>query len=142
MIKTLDLIKLEWGSLPTLQLFEPVQAGFPSPAEDYRAKSLDLNKELMKNPFATYAFRVIGDSMIDVGIHSGDIVIVNKAEDNKEGKLVVAGINGGWVIKRYSSKGPKVLLLSENPNHKPIEIKEFDELIIFGVVFHVIHAVS
>lgn len=134
--------KIKAGSLPVLQCFEPVQAGFPSPAEDYREKSLDLNKILLKKPKATFAFRVIGDSMVNVGIHSGDVVIVDRSERPKEGSIVVAAVNGEWMVKRFSLKIKRPLLLPENPHHKPIPVDELSDFRIFGVVKTVIHSVS
>ena len=132
--------KLKAGSLPILRCFEPVQAGFPSPAEDYREKPLDLNKILMKKPKATFAFRVTGDSMAGVGIQSGDVVIVDRSERPKEGSIVIAAVNGEWTVKRFSLKGRRPLLLPEHPNHKPIPVEELSEFRVFGVVKNVIHS--
>jgi DNA polymerase V len=132
--------KIKAGSLPTLRMFEPVQAGFPSPAEDYREKPLDLNKVLIKRPASTFLFRVTGDSMTGAGIHSGDVLVVDRAEKPKDGKVVVATVNGEWTVKRLGYKTKKILLLPDNPNHKPIPVNEYDELRIFGVSMFVIHA--
>jgi DNA polymerase V len=132
-------IRLKPGSLPRLRCFEPVQAGFPSPAEDYKEKPFDLNKILIKKPKATFAFRVVGDSMVGVGIHSGDVVIVDRSEKPREGLIVVAAVNGEWTVKRLSSKGKKPLLLPENPNHPPIPVDELADFRVFGVVRSVIH---
>ena len=134
------LTKLRAGSLPVLTCFEPVQAGFPSPAEDYREKPLNLNKILMKKPMTTFAFRVVGDSMTGAGIHSGDVVIVDRAEKPREGRIIIAAVNGEWTVKRLGPKGKKQLLLPENPAHKPIAVDKSDELRVFGVVTHVIHS--
>lgn len=132
-------IRLKAGSLPKLRCFEPVQAGFPSPAEDYREKPLDLNKILIKKPKATFAFRVVGDSMVGIGIHSGDVVIVDRSEKPKEGRIVIAAVNGEWMVKRLGSKDKKPLLLPENPGHKPIPVDELADFRVFGVVKSVIH---
>ena len=72
----------------------PVEAGFPSPAEDYIEGELDLNKHLIKHPAATFFVRVAGDSMVDAGIHSGDILIVDRAIEPADKKVVIAVVNG------------------------------------------------
>lgn len=101
---------------------------------------LDLNKILIKKPKATFAFRVTGDSMTGAGIHSGDVVIVDRSLKPKEGMIVIAAINGEWTVKRLGAKGGKPLLLPENPNHKPIPIGELADFRVFGVVKDVIHS--
>src|SRR5689334_6273234 len=69
-------------------------AGFPSPADDFLEQSLDLNKHLIRHPEATYLVRVKGDSMINAGIHSGDILIVDRALDATDNRIIVACIYG------------------------------------------------
>ncbi|OPX24836.1 MAG: peptidase S24/S26A/S26B, partial [Candidatus Cloacimonas sp. 4484_140] len=77
-----------------------IKAGFPSPASDYIESTLDLNQFLIKHPAATFFVRVEGDSMIDAGIHSGDILIVDRAVQAERQKIVIAAVNGELTVKR------------------------------------------
>jgi len=115
------------------------QSRFPSPAQDYELESLDLNKRFISNPPATYFFSVKGDSMINAGIMDGAVAVVNAALKPKSSSIVVASVDGEWVIKRLYKKGNVVKLLSENRAYAPIEFQEGQELIIFGVVEYVIN---
>lgn len=115
------------------------QSRFPSPAQDYELESLDLNKRFVSNPAATYFFEVKGDSMIGAGILDGATAIVDASKTAKTSDIVVAAVDGEWLIKRYYKRGKVVKLLSENPAYPPIEFKEGQEMIIFGVVGHVIN---
>jgi DNA polymerase V len=115
------------------------QSRFPSPAQDYELETLDLNKQFITNPPATYLFKVSGDSMINAGIIDGAVAIVNASIKPKSSSIVVAAVDGEWVVKRLYKRGNIVKLLSENPAYAPIEFKEGSELIIFGVVEHVIN---
>lgn len=114
------------------------QSRFPSPAQDYEQETFDLNKRFITNPPATYFFTVKGDSMINAGIFDGSILIVNAARKPVSSSLVVAAVDGEWVVKRLYKRGKVIKLLSENPVYAPIEFDEGQELIIFGVVEHVI----
>ena len=115
------------------------QSRFPSPAQDYEQKFLDLNERYIPDPPATFFFEVTGDSMIGAGIFHGDTVIVNRAAKYKSLSIVVADVDGEWMIKRFYKRGSVVKLLSENPEHAPITFSEGQELFIFGVVTYVIH---
>ncbi len=117
----------------------PVAAGFPSPAEDYIEGKLDLNKHLIKHPAATFFVRVAGDSMIDAGIHPGDILIVDRAVEPADKKVVIAVIEGELTVKRIRMIKGKIYLMPENENYKPIEIKKEMKFDIWGVVTNVIH---
>jgi DNA polymerase V len=117
----------------------PVTAGFPSPAEDYIEGKLDLNKHLIKHPSATFFVRVTGDSMIDAGIYPGDILIVDRAIEPDDKKVVVAVIDGDLTLKRIRMIKGKVFLMPENEDYDPLEIKEEMNFEIWGVVTNVIH---
>ena len=117
----------------------PVSAGFPSPAEDYIEGKLDLNKYLIKHPSATFFVRVTGDSMIDAGIHPGDILIVDRAIEAVHKKVVVAVINGELTVKRICQTKSGLILLPENENYAPIAIDKDAAFEIWGVVTSVIH---
>ncbi|MCK5782969.1 MAG: translesion error-prone DNA polymerase V autoproteolytic subunit [Desulfobacterales bacterium] len=120
--------------------FVPVSAGFPSPADDYIESCLDLNKHLVKHPTATFFVRAKGDSMIEAGIHSGDILIVDRSLDATDKKVVIAVIDGELTVKRIRMMGEKIYLLPENSDFSPTEITESMDFTIWGVVTNVIHA--
>lgn len=115
------------------------QSRFPSPAQDYEQKFLDLNERFISNPPATFFFTVSGDSMIGAGIFEGDTLIVNRALKPKSSSIVIAQVDGEWMVKRLYKQGNTVRLLSENPLYAPIDFTEGQELVIFGVVTYVIH---
>lgn len=118
---------------------EKLSAGFPSPASDYMERALDLNEYLIKNPSATFFVEITGDSMTGAGIHSGDILIVDRSLEAVHNKIVVAVVNGEFTVKRLYWKNKTVRLIAENPDYKPIEIKEGTEFEIWGVATTVIH---
>ncbi len=116
-----------------------IKAGFPSPASDYIESTLDLNKFLIKHPAATFFVRVEGDSMIDAGIHSGDILIVDRAVQAEKQKIVIAAVNGELTVKRIWYDGDRLFLQAGNINFDPIEITPDMDFHIWGVVMYVIH---
>lgn len=115
----------------------PVQAGFPSPAQDYVERTLDLNELCIKHPNATFFVRVCGDSMIEAGIFDGDVLVVDRSIDAEHGDIVVAAIGGEFTVKELCLR-PLLQLLPRNPNYQPICFRDGDELNIFGVVTNVI----
>lgn len=119
---------------------ESVQAGFPSPADDYLEEPLDLNKYCVKNPPATFFVRVEGDSMVNAGISKGDLVVVDRSAEVKSNDIIIAVLNGEFTLKRiiFSSKS-RVFLRPENPAYSLIEITEGEEFEVWGKVTRVIH---
>ena len=117
----------------------PVSAGFPSPADDYIENRLDLNKHLIQHPAATFFVKVKGDSMIEAGIHSGDILIVDRALEATDKKVVIAVIDGELTVKRIRIIEKKIYLLPENRDYRPTEITDEMNFEIWGVVTNVIH---
>ena len=115
-------------------------AGFPSPADDYIEGKLDLNRYLIKHPAATFFVRVSGDSMIDAGIHHGDLLVVDRSLDAVDGNVIVAALDGELTVKRLSKQGEILRLLPANAAYQPIEILTQQSFEIFGVVTNVIHA--
>ena len=115
-----------------------VPAGFPSPGDDYIDQTLDLN-ELVKHPSDTFLVKVEGDSMINAGIHDGDILVVDRALEADNNKVVVANLDGELTVKRLSIKDTRVLLMPDNPKYEPIEIRPLSDFRIMGVVTFVIH---
>ena len=123
-----------------LPLFmEPVSAGFPSPAGDYMEGKLDLNRHLIRHPAATFFVRVTGDSMIGAGIHSGDLLIVDRAIEPTDGKVVVVALDGELTVKRLHLHDGRVTLVPENERYAPIDITPEHQFEIWGVVTNVIH---
>jgi DNA polymerase V len=125
-----------------IPLFESkVSAGFPSPAEEYVEGKLDLNKFLISNPPATFFVRATGDSMIGAGIYPDDILVVDRSIDPKEGKIVIAALDGDLTVKRFSKYNGKIVLKSENKEYPNIIVAGTTELVIWGVVTCVLHRV-
>ncbi len=120
----------------------PVKAGFPSPAEDSLEQNLNLNEHLIQHPAATFFVRVDGDSMRGAGIHKDDILIVDKALEPTNGKVVIAVINGEFTVKRIRMGGGKVFLDPENPQYQAIEVNPNSDFRVWGVVTYVIHKCS
>ena len=142
MTKVVEIFKADTASKQPLPLYlSRIKAGFPSPAEDYLDKKLDLNEHLIKHPASTFFVKVKGDSMVGAGINSGDILIVDRSIEPKDKKIVVAVVNGDFTVKRITKRGDKLSLMSENPKYFPIEIKEGMDFEVWGVVVHVIHSV-
>lgn len=118
-----------------------VSAGFPSPADDYIESLLDLNEYLIKKPAATFLVRAKGESMINAGISSGDILIVDKSITPTHGKIVIAAIDGELTVKRLYQMEGVTKLQPDNPDYHDIDINAFSESVIWGVVTNVIHKV-
>lgn len=112
----------------------PVVAGFPSPADDYIESKLDLNEHLIHRPAATFFVRVSGDSMQGVGIYSGDLLVVDRSIEPKDNDVVIAVVNGELTVKRLHRRGKKLLLVAANDNYPSLEIDEYVEFQIWGVV--------
>lgn len=116
-----------------------VSAGFPSPADDHLDRELNLNELLIEHPAATFFARASGNSMEPAGIFDGDLLIVDRSLKPKDGRVVVAALNGEMTVKRLRYYGTKTFLDADNKAYKPIEITEFCELIFWGVVTNVVH---
>ena len=115
-------------------------AGFPSPADDYIEGRLDLNRHLIKHPAATFFVRVTGDSMIGAGIHSGDLLVVDRSLEPVDRNVVVAVLDGELTVKRLFKQHGVLRLLPENLSYQPIEITDQHTFEIWGIVTNVIHA--
>jgi SOS regulatory protein LexA len=104
-------------NLPMLGL---VEAGFPTRIDEELTDTLSLDEYLITNKEATYLLEVKGDSMIEAGIHEGDLVIAERKGDPKEGDIVIAEVDGGWTMKYYRKKNGKIFLEPANKKYKPI----------------------
>lgn len=111
-----------------------ISAGFPSPAADYEDRRLDINEYLVRNPVSTFFFSVEGDSMQGAEIFDGDILVVDKSIRPRHGQIVVAFVDGQRLVKRLYRRSGRVALLAENALYPPLEIREDQELLVWGVV--------
>ena len=124
---------LEDKSTQPLYASQPA-AGFPAPGDDLVEKALDLNDLLVENPTATFFVRVSGDSMEGAKIFDGDILVIDRSLEVKEGLIVVAAVYGELVIKRLQKTSTGLALVSENDNYQPILIDDTEGCFIWGVV--------
>lgn len=119
-----------------------VSAGFPSPADDFMEGTLDFNQYLVRHPAATFCVRVSGNSMIGAGIFQNDILVVDRSIKPGHGHVVIAALDGDLTVKRLMRESGRFYLFADNESFKPIEIKDGDDLHVWGVATHVIHALG
>lgn len=137
--KTLEFYTASTETVLELPLMEnSVKAGFPSPAEDFTEISIDLNIELLKNPSSSFFCRVSGDSMQDIGICDGDLLIIDKSLEPKDGKVSVCYIDGEFTLKKIKTEKDCCWLVPANKNYKPIKVTADNEFIVWGIVTYVI----
>ena len=140
--KELELFKGGFSTpLPRPYADMGVQAGFPSPAQDYVDKSLDFNKELIEHPSATFYAKVVGNSMIDSGISEGDIVVIDRAVDPEQDDIVVVFLDGEFTIKHIDFselKRNRIWLRPANRDFPPIKVNATADFRVWGVVVKVI----
>ncbi|MBD5418325.1 MAG: translesion error-prone DNA polymerase V autoproteolytic subunit [Desulfovibrio sp.] len=117
----------------------PVSAGFPSAAEDYIDSQINLHELLVRNPAATFFLRASGDSMLGVGIHDGDLLVVDRSLDASHNRVVIAALDGELLVKKLYRKDGRVFLKSANTDYPDFDITEREHVHIWGVVSHVIH---
>ncbi|MCI0565641.1 LexA family transcriptional regulator [bacterium] len=110
-----------FGEIPLLGV---VEAGFPSPAEEDLADTINFDDFLIENRGATYILTVKGDSMIDAGIHEGDMVIAERGSEPRDGDIVIAELDGGWTMKYLRKKGNQTYLEPANKRLKNMYPKE------------------
>ena len=118
-----------------------IHAGFPSPATDYMTQAIDLNKELVKHPAATFYGRVVGDSMIDAGVDEGDSLVIDRALTAKDGDMAVCFVDGEFTLKYLRMKDAGLTLVPANPNYPQIQITEGVDFRMWGVVTYIIKKV-
>ena len=118
-----------------------IHAGFPSPATDYMTQAIDLNKELVKHPAATFYGRVVGDSMIDAGVDDGDILVIDRALEAKDGDMAVCFVDGEFTLKYLNIKSGNIILKPANPKYPEIEVTEGTDFKMWGVVTYIIKKV-
>ena len=113
--------------------------GFGAAADDYMERGIDLNEQLIRNKPATYFFRMKGDAMQEAGIFDGDVLIVDRSVKHANGKVVVAVLNGELLVRRFLKNFSSSFLIPENNRYKPINLSEFNEFMVWGVVVYSIH---
>ena len=116
---------------------ESVSAGFPSPAQDFVERKLDLNELCIKHPQSTFFVRVQGDSMSEAGIYNQDVLVIDRSLTARHGDFVIACVHGEMTVKELVLK-PNVALRPKNKAYSAIAITEESELAIFGVVISVV----
>ena len=139
----IHILPSEFKQRLELQLAYAIKAGFPSPAEDYQHDTLDFNRDLIKHPEATFYGRVDGDSMVDAGINDGDIAIIDRSLDARDGDVIVAFVNNEFTIK-YLDLSHKddgyIELRPANKKYDPIRIEDTDNFEVWGVVVWTVHS--
>jgi DNA polymerase V len=118
-----------------------IKAGFPSPAQDYVENGIDLNRELVKNPSSTFFGRARGTSMEGAGIFDGDLLIIDKSLEPREGAIAVCFIDGEFTLKRihfekHEGQVTAIWLQPENEQFTPIKVTQDNQFIIWGIVVH------
>jgi DNA polymerase V len=124
--------------LPLPYANEGIQAGFPSPAQNYISESIDLNRELIHHPAATFYGRVSGDSMIGDGIEPDDILVIDRSLEPADGDLVVCCLDGDFTLKRIRLEANCVWLIPSNESYDPILVTPDNRFEVWGVVTYTI----
>lgn len=138
--KTIEIFKIKAGSIKELDLFTShIPAGFPSPAEDFIERQLDLNDYLIRNKSATFLVRVNGHSMKNAGIQDGDMVVVDRSVEATDGKVILGVLNGEFTIKKLVKENGRIFLQPENEKFSAIEITPEMDFKIWGVVTFSLH---
>lgn len=138
----LELFALEEEDLETysIPLYQSrVQAGFPSPADDYMELSLDVLKFLVDKPYSTFCVRVKGNSMEGATIKDGSILVVDRSKDVKNDDIIIATLNGDFTVKRYRKNRGQIWLIPEHPAYDPVLVTEEMEFQVWGVVTYIIN---
>jgi DNA polymerase V len=140
--KVLEILKVDTTTALSLPVVDNgISAGFPSPADDFLDRSIDLNKEFIKNPSTTFFGRVKGDSMINAGLSHGDLLIIDRSLEPVDNKIAVCFIDGEFTVKRIKIEKDIVWLIAENDKYKPIKTTKDNDLLIWGIVTAVIKSV-
>jgi DNA polymerase V len=125
---------LDVSAISALSLKSSVRAGFPSPAEDFQAKRIDVLERLVKHPQATYSMTVRGESMREAGIFDGDVLLVDRAIKPSHGQIVVAVVDGDFTCKELWLRGGRLKLKAANPTFADITPAEGQTVEVWGVV--------
>ena len=127
------------SSVPLIYAHEGIQAGFPSPAQDYTSETIDLNKDLIAHPTSTFYGRVVGDSMADEGITQDDILVIDKSVEPEDGDLAVCCLDGEFTLKPiHIMRDGRVFLVPSNKMYRTIEVTPENEFMVWGIVMYTI----
>ena len=138
----LNFLKPKNGKQLGQWIFEQgISAGFPSPADDFKEVRISLDNELVSNSESTFYARVNGNSMENADISDGDLLIIDRSIEPENNKIGICFLDGEFTVKRIIKRKGKIYLKPENKNYKEIEIKDDNELIIWGIVTYVIKKV-
>ena len=139
--RTLDIFPVSVDSVLEIPLVSTaISAGFPSPALDFIDLSIDMNKHLIKRPSATFYGRVKGQSMKDVGITDGDLLVIDKSITPKNDQIAVCYVDGEFTIKKIKFEQDICWLIPANDAYQPIRVTSQNDFLIWGIVTHVIKA--
>lgn len=116
--------------------------GFGAAADDYMERGIDLNEQLIRNKPATFFFKMKGDAMKEAGVFDGDILIVDRSLKLVNGKIIVAILNGELLVRRFHKNFSSAFLIAENERYKNINLAEFSNFSVWGVVTYVIHPLA
>ena len=136
-MNSIQILSAGFNEHLNLQFASAIKAGFPSPADDYTHDTLDFNRDLIRNPEATFYGKVEGDSMIEAGISDGDIAVIDRSVEARDGDIVVGYVNEEFTIKYLDLSHRKdgyIELRPANKDFKPIRIDEDDDFEVWGVV--------
>ena len=111
-----------------------ISAGFPSPAEDFTELSISLDKHLIQNPAATFMAYANGKSMVRAGIHHGDILIIDRSLNARDGDIIIALLHGEFTVKQLSIIKGTFFLVPKNSQYSPVKISDDMDFEIWGVV--------
>ena len=135
----LDFLKPDFESEIKVSLIDQgIKAGFPSPAADFEETKVSLDSLLVKNKETTFYAKANGNSMIGAAINDGDILVIDRSLEPNDGKIAVCFIDGEFTVKRIKKEKNSISLVPENESYEPIIVTEENDLIIWGIVTHVI----
>jgi DNA polymerase V len=140
MTKTVHLIQSGNLKIPLLLSF--VHASFPSPADDYKERPLDLDELVIQHPEATFYVKVSGESMKDAGIDDGDVLVVDRAIDATHNAIIIAVLNGEFTVKRLHRQGETIYLVPANPMYQTVQVTGDMNFQVWGVVTYCISKVK
>ena len=138
-MKQLEIVGADTSSqLPLPYADQGIRAGFPSPAQDYMDLSIDLNREMIRNPSSTFYGRVKGDSMQDAGVSEGDVLVIDKSLEPQDGDMAVCFLDGEFTLKFIQLEKDAIWLIPANEAYDPIRVTVENEFLIWGIVTYTI----
>ena len=140
MSKIIHLTECDDSALE-LEFAEAIHAGFPSPAADHAGERINLVREMTPHPETTFYAHVAGDSMRDAGILDGDVVVVDRSLEPKNGDFIIAYIDNEYTLKEFKmdEHGDCAWLIPHNPDFQPIRVDKESNFQVWGVVTYAIH---